>query len=74
MSKTNSTLTAKHTNGAPDTTAIGKDAMAAQMIRLYGDDVYIEYFEDRGIVWANEEMSEDDDGARAVASIYGAAS
>jgi hypothetical protein len=70
------TLTAKHSNGAPDTTAIGvsledaRNRMAAQMIRLYGDDVYLEYFADRGLVWTTEEDSIDDDGARAVASIY----
>jgi hypothetical protein len=70
MTKSNLPLVAKHSNGAPDTEAVDRNTMAAQMSRLYGDDVYIEYFADRGLVWMTEADSVNDDGARAIASIY----
>ena len=63
-------LTAKHANGLPSTTAPTKGGIREEMIQMYGDDVYIEYFDDRGLVWRTEDDAVDDDGQRAVASIY----
>jgi len=69
-------LTAKHANGSKDdvieawSMRDARSMMHGRMSSIYGDDVYIEYFEDRGLVWSRREDSIDDDGARAVASIH----
>lgn len=70
------TLRATFTNGDRESTVEAstveeaRGLMQTEMLRRFGGDAEIEYFEDRGLVWSCEEDSIDDDGARAVASIY----
>jgi len=58
----------RYTDGRTEQYEDYQDAVAEILADNFG--AYIEEFEDRTLVWDSEEDSIDDDGAKAIASIW----
>ena len=63
-------FTIKFSNGASDESFETQEQAEAHLANVLTEGYELEYFEDRALFWASEADSVDDDGAKALGSIY----